>query len=591
MVPLSAWLAAAIIGAGMPTVPVAPVEASSEPEPVAHAWEAGGLSLSISPAAPVLGLEQEVVLHIRPVAPWPNGRPSRVEVHANGGQIEDVSPEGEDGFSARWVLPTRRAPRGVIAVARAETDPPQIGALHLPLPAVASPAFFTDPGAEVSMQVAGRRFGPKRANARGEVRVPIVVPPGVSIALAHSKNAHGKLAEETVELGVPPFEKALLLAPEVAEQGRPAEAWLFTSDERGRPGDERRFALFASGRRAQPLESGAGFVRYLFTPPTHGQETHVELTVYELGDGRALAPDEGPPPRTPVQTVKIGLLPGPPSRLVMLPDRSAMVVGSAQRLSIVIRAEDAWGHATNATGTRVYVNGEPSPAILRPDGRLHVVLRAPDERPPSERLTVEAIDGVAYGRLDVPLHAPVVRRRAPAPIAPEAQAWGLLARLGPVMNFGGGVSPSAHLELQVQPLRWAAWPRGLFVTAALSYLGRYERLESASGLSTLRVHAAPLLVGPTWRLHLRRQLDLFLQLAAGVARLVADNDGYGAPVGGHGWTSAWRFGAEVVLGGGPTQLAFGASFFDIAGTRLSSQDDLRGNLGGLGVSLGARRRW
>jgi hypothetical protein len=208
--------AAGMVATADPGSSTPPAPASS----VSHNNLDLGLVMSLERSPLVLGVDQEVMLRVS-LPDEVAGDMGRVTIRTTAGEIIDIARDNSRTMSARWVLPTRRFPQGAIVIAKTDDTAPRMSVLFVPLPAVASPAFHTDPGAEVSLRVGGQLFGPKRANAVGDVRVPVIVPPGVDLAVALSKNDHGKTAEETLNLGHPPFQRMMLLTPMSASFGTP----------------------------------------------------------------------------------------------------------------------------------------------------------------------------------------------------------------------------------------------------------------------------------------------------------------------------------------------------------------------------------
>ncbi len=551
-----------------------------------------GLQLSITPPDPVLGVNQEVSVTVTSsIGPLPPSAWASLRMLTSAGEVQDLTPSGPAAWSGRLVLPTRRAPQGLIVAAQMRSaDIDVAGALFVPLPAVASPAFQTDPRAEVTLTVAGRVFGPKRASATGDVRVPVVVPPGVSMAVARTTNAVGKMAEEILDLGVPPFSRLLVLAPETATHGRPTEVLVFGMDAHANPAPQTAFALQANGRRAHPLHGGPGWTRFLATAPLLSAHPRMQLRAYETAPGAA--PSEPSPATTDVSAhAEVALLAGPAARLMMIPNRVALAVGSTQRLALVVRAEDMWGEATSTANTRLYINGAPVANATRSEGRLRVTVPAPKQALADAKLVVEAIDGNAYARHEVSLE--VTARQAPAlPVPPSPEySWAALGRVGPLFGADTGWGLGITAEAQAQLGRWIRWPQGLFLQSSLGYVTHQRNIDSNTGLSRLRAHAMPLLLGAAWRVRPLRSVSVFLGIQAGPARLWVQNSTLGAQVNGAAWTGALRLSVDVVFGTGQTQLAVGASFSDIPGGKLGSGDVVRGNLGGAAATLGVRQRW
>lgn len=561
----------------------------AERGPSAAVTVARGLRFELSPAAPVLGIDQDVLVHVIPETEGLH--PTTIALSTSAGSLHDQTQDPDGSVLARLHLPTQRFPRGLLLAALAETPQGAAEAFaFLPLPALAAPAFRTDPRAEVTVTVAGRTFGPKRAGPTGEVRVPVVVPPGVEVALAHSRGLAGQVASESLDLGRPAFERVLLLAPPVAVWGRPFEAWVLSMDMTARPAV--KGSVLASGERlATPLETGPGWTRFLVEPPPSGQ-TRMTLSVFERPE-RLPAP--GQPPTGPAALeATVSLVADAPARLKLIPDRVHLTAGSHQRLTLVVKAEDAFGNPTSAEATKLYVDGRPHQGPqIREQGRLRAVVAAP-ATVGAGRMVVEALvpskPGRAYARHEV-IVDDLRPARAPPPAPPFDPTFALMARALAIWNADAGVGAGARVEAHVSPHRHLAWPAPLFATLSLSGLARERAVSASAGLSRLDVTVLPLLAGALWRLRAAQGALFLVGASVGAARLSATHETWGVAVSGSAWVAAYRLQGDLVLGTGRTQAVVGVSYLRVPGDRLSSRDRLRGELGGIDCSLGLRQRW
>jgi hypothetical protein len=133
------------------------------------------------------------------------------------------------------------------------------GSLAVRLRAAASPAFHTDPGAKVTVKVGDKEFGPVIAPADGNVRVPVVVPPGIAFALARSVNRHGKASQQFLDLKIPPAQRALVVAPEKLAAGSAAEVAVLAVDPNGRDWSTHpRSSWHRRGRGPSPWAASPG---------------------------------------------------------------------------------------------------------------------------------------------------------------------------------------------------------------------------------------------------------------------------------------------------------------------------------------------
>ena len=559
-----------------------------------------GLVISLTEGALVLGVDQDVMVHVA-LSPNALGPLGKLTIKSTAGEIIDVTRENDRAMSARWVLPARRFPQGAILVASTDEPVPKLGALCVPLPAVASPAFRTDPGAEVSLRVAGQMFGPKRANEDGDVRVPVIVPPGVEIAVALSINAHGKTAQETLSLGHPPFERMMLWAPATATLGTPTVVWAFGIDAAARPlagsaMSVRTHLLTASGQGdgttqptwAQPMEGGAGWARFLLIPPSTGLGQRLSITAFDVP---ARTTPAGPPVHvSPRAQTQLALLAGPAARFVMIPNRMHMTVGSTQSLVLVVRAEDAFGNATSAHDAKVYVDGSPTTSVTPLDGPVRVVVPAPpDSLRPS--LRIEAVGKTAYAVHEIILDR-VIELQSERPVPKEREQWASATlRASSLWTSDAGTGFAAWLDGEFSARRMVGWPQDLFVTATAAYVERSKVILAPDSLSRLNIRATPIFLGARWRARPARGVSIFLGAAAGGARVFLQSSTFGAQTSGQAWVPAVRLSADLALGRGVFQMVLGISYCEIPGARLSSQDSLRGNLGGWEIGIGARRRW
>src|SRR5512134_53980 len=110
---------------------------------------------------------------------------------SNVGAVERVRRDGER-FRAEFVAPREAHPQVAIVCAVLADG---IAWTAIPLSGRGVAVAHTEPKARLTVTIAGRPFGPVRADAGGEASVPVIVPPGVSHAY------HG---EEALDLHVPP---------------------------------------------------------------------------------------------------------------------------------------------------------------------------------------------------------------------------------------------------------------------------------------------------------------------------------------------------------------------------------------------------
>ena|GEM_PF-389444 len=182
--------------------------------------------------------------------------------------------------------------------------------LALPCAGRTELAIETEPSAQVTVEVAGARFGPRRADRQGRLKLPVEVGPH-----AHEARVIAELADQSkirvIPLSLPPSPWLLGLAPDSSVDGAPVHALVLVPDTEESAGTE----LMAEGAKIErEQESGR---RFLFrVSPEPGRST-VPLLARTL-DGsvraqktlevvRAVSPSVAPAPP----------LPPPPQRWVL----------------------------------------------------------------------------------------------------------------------------------------------------------------------------------------------------------------------------------------------------------------------------------
>ena len=402
------------------------------------------LELEVSDPSPVIGAVTAVEVRLRVSAP-PQWGPPRLL--ASAGKIGPLvaSTAGDNSFLARYELPADRFPQVALLVAELPAPPgswPGRSALQLlalPLRAPASPAFRTDPGAQVTVLVADRSFGPVIADGTGQVRVTVLVPPGTRTATARSVNTFGKATEQQVDLAPPPFRRLMVLAPTSLQAGAIEEIRVAAVSASGEPLDPARIGLHGSLGRAHPLGGAPGLARFLVRAPASLEARALRLTAVVRGE-----------PETE-QEVHIPLRPGPVAELIIRAERTRLPARSAQPADVFVIGRDAQGNPAPAGDAEVYVDGRRSPG--RAAGRRAAAGPGRPAAAAGRSVLVEAVLPGAYGRQELTVQELVEGPRVALPdpdrsIAPRVAV--LLAR-GRSFGFGAGVEALT---------RWRRLPAG-----------------------------------------------------------------------------------------------------------------------------------
>jgi hypothetical protein len=368
-------LAVALLGAG-------PLDAAF-PAP------AGRVHAIITPARPrlVLGDETEMALEIevRDNEGGATFAPERAV--ASIGTIASVTASGEDHFVARYVAPSGRFPQATIIVVDLAGGGQHLRATtYLPLYAAAQMPFHTSANASVAVRIESQTFGPVRADAQGNVIIPIVVPPGVRDGLARATDQYGNTRETSVDLQPAAFTQMLVVAAPQLEVGSFSEVSTFGVTTRGQPIAQGATTLRASEGMVHPLGSGApGEERFLIEAPQKVGSGAMHLS--------ASAVDVAPEPLLVLEKrveAVIPLVAGPAERLTLSPSTDHLIIGDDAGATVAVEAKDRHDNPASCTAVLVTVDGRPE--ALKPDGAScgQLALAAPAKPSRHGSMEVEA---------------------------------------------------------------------------------------------------------------------------------------------------------------------------------------------------------
>ena len=146
----------------------------------------GGLSVRAQPDRLVLGPDARAAIEIEGVGDSPTS------LTVNVGRVERLRPAGAGRFVADYVPPAERHPQVAIVAASAGGA---WGWTSIPLVGRGLAVARSAPHARIRVTIGDAAFGPVRADASGEARVPVVAPPGARFAYQRDK---------PLDLNVPP---------------------------------------------------------------------------------------------------------------------------------------------------------------------------------------------------------------------------------------------------------------------------------------------------------------------------------------------------------------------------------------------------
>lgn len=245
------------------------------------------VTLSADPGTLTLGKDGSARIEVRVRGPFGRALPSaKVSLSTNVGAVGDLQPAGDGAFTAAFTPPRSRAPAVALIGAEAEVDGDHaLGWLALPLSGSDSMTLETKPYASVHLRIADREFGPAVANAKGEVQIQVVVPPGVDKATMHVEDPLGNTADRQLDLDPPPFPRMRVLpvgSPQ-APAGESVELQAFLVRRDGSPDTDARVTANAERGGVDVSRNRRGIVAVSWQAP-RGASGQTAIEVQALGE-------------------------------------------------------------------------------------------------------------------------------------------------------------------------------------------------------------------------------------------------------------------------------------------------------------------
>ncbi|HZX41959.1 MAG TPA: hypothetical protein VFE93_08990, partial [Myxococcaceae bacterium] len=222
-------------------------------------------------AAPVVEAEPSLVVlgpHARAEITVRDAGPGLHAAVSTGVLTEAIS--AEDFTRYIWVPPADARAPTLVTFAFWSGDAPalsDITVLSLPCAGRTELAIETEPSAQVTVEVAGARFGPRRADRQGRLKMPVEVGPH-----AHEARVIAELADQSkirvLPLNLPPSPWLLALVPESSMEGAPVQALVVVPDTEESAGTE----VVAEGAKIE-REQEAGRRLLLRITPERGRSS------------------------------------------------------------------------------------------------------------------------------------------------------------------------------------------------------------------------------------------------------------------------------------------------------------------------------
>jgi hypothetical protein len=531
------------------------------------------VTLTLADSSPVIGVTGETELRIE-VSDAPETPMPLPLVLCSVGQVEDLGREGPTKFTGRYILPAGRFPQPAIIVAEfTHFAWPIRGMTTVQLRAAAIPSLRTDPGAQVTLRVGDRDFGPQVAPADGVVHVPVVVSPGVEFATARSVNQYGKASEQILDLHVPYSQRVLFAAPNVFVAGAVAEVAVYAVEPSGHPANGSDLVLRAAGAKVHALGSRhPGEAIFLVKAPSilKGNSLRMEAQLKDQNKTRV--------------ATRITLVPAPAAGLTLEPEADHLARTPEASLRVFLGAEDAFGNPVDAGRADVLVDGKDAHVKATTEGEPMVIVTAPVPANGQDEVIVEGVlDNVrAIRRIPIGLGQ---RPLPPSPVTPPPPRYTLTPRLGVLWNFGAAAGGALFVDAVA--FRSARLPN-LGLGLSLGLVQTWFATESAGGITRTALTTLPILLQIHQRF-LAGRTFFGLGAGAGFAMSWAHIASYGATVVGSSYGAVADASLETGFRiGHAADLVFSVRYLALYLAPFSSSDQINGNAAGAVADLGYR---
>lgn len=357
-----------------------------------------------------------------------------------------------DGTSL--LLPAERYPQ-IAIVAALDANDALLDWLAVPLAGQARVKVETARGASVVLEVAGRRSAPLVATS-GDLRIPVIVPPGVTSALAIATATNGNVTEKPIALGAHPFTQTLAICTAHGVS-------ILAIDVAGAPATLVPPIAMTTGTAAARIRGPGWF------------EADVVADVADA-DAVEIAAGASLPSRC-----TITMPPLAPSSIRLVPDRTRYVAGGAP---VELRVELGYRGARRRLAPAIEITTDTGAIATSHDSaRWQLSPHLADKRTARARVVARWPGGALEGTVDIELAAAAPARLSIAPM-PALRADGDTHAdvVVQVVDAHGNPVPTATLRAHARGTVGAFARRadGAFVaryTAPRSRVATADRIE------------------------------------------------------------------------------------------------------------------
>lgn len=381
---------------------------------------AASLALDTSPI--VLGRVESVGVTLRVEEP-PGSEHLPLRLSVNVGSFSGAVRVEPGVYKATYTPPSTRFPQVALVAAWRETGPDApIDFLRIPLHGTTRIDAVAPPGSEVRALVGSTEFGPMTANARGQVTLPVDVPPDVPVAVILVKDRSGATIRRTATVSVPPYNRLTVALVPYAVLAN-GEDWVRVEVfyETPTPVPPQKIAIVPSEGSVTLLRTAPSRFVFKYLPPAGSVSRESTFQVGVEGDSAAKGQ----------ASVSLGL--PPPAQVDLIVPPKPLFCDGRTSAPLQVRVYDAKGLGLPHQHLEVMANGHLIRDVsYKGAGVYEAQMVAPASYPDNGLVRLSATvlkpDGQAvastanYRVLPLPLPSSITGEVSPRPVLADGQS-------------------------------------------------------------------------------------------------------------------------------------------------------------------------
>ena len=444
-----------------------------------------------------LGKEKKIKLTVKV------GSKQTPRMRASTGKVGKPKKIRAGTFMVTYTPPYKREPDVALISARVPDAKCAPGFIALPLLAERKVEAKVAPNARVTLKIGKAKYGPARADARGNVEITAKLLPGYPQGILEIALPGGKKKQQNIKLRSKRYTRlGMISIPSSvrADGASSARLYLFAADPFGKAVKNPRFKLSTrAGKVSAVTPAGGGVGTATFQPQR------------SLTGGRAKIKAQLVRPRRGKRTFKLRLIPGSALNIAMKSSVKTLAADGESKATITVKVTDDEGQGQENLPVEVSASAGQTGAVKEEGGgRYSAELVAPLGG--AGQTEIKAVVGGQEQKLSIDLLAPIPLSINADP--PQAVADGKSLVKLEIRAFGPEGAPGAA-EVLLTADRGSVPDRvSLSGTRAAAIFRAPEktgtaRVEVRLGAATASVEI-PLLPGPPANLELESVIDTIL---------------------------------------------------------------------------------